>query len=344
MSKVIKNLTIAVLLMLFTVSCTQHKITSGSFIIAFGSCNNNHIENNMWQEIDQNKPDVWVWGGDIIYADNYDNDMDVIRDDYNALKSSPAYSKFIKYNTIIGSWDDHDYGLNDGGVEFAKKELSQQLFLDFMGVPSDDSRRKQQGIYSSHDYFVGKHKIKVIILDTRYFRSALSEDPNPASDKRYLPNKYGDGTMLGEQQWQWLVQELSDSSAEFTVIMSSIQILSPLHGFEKWANMPHELDKLESLIQTSQAQNIILISGDRHISEISKKTIKGLDYPLVDFTSSGLNRALNAEKIETNPYRIGDNVVVDNFGLLHFDFSNKTVLMEVRGKNNTVLKSYQQSY
>ena len=238
---------------------------------------------------------MWIWGGDIIYADNPDDDMDTIRDDYAVLKSSPAYSEFIKHNTIIGSWDDHDYGLNDGGVEFAKKELSQQLFLDFMDVPIGDPLRTQKGIYSSHSYTVDKHKVKVLILDTRYFRSAITSNPNPAPDKRYLPNKYGQGTMLGKQQWQWLAQELNDDSADFTVIMSSIQVLSPLHGFEKWANMPHELEKLENLIKSAKAHNIILLSGDRHISEITKKNIQGLSYPLIDFTSSGLNRALNLE-------------------------------------------------
>ncbi len=325
-------------------ACANHRVDDISFTLAFGSCNNNHIEKNLWHEIDQNNPNVWVWGGDIIYADNPENDMSIIRDGYEKLKQSPAYTKFRNQNTIIGSWDDHDYGLNDGGVEFEKKQESQQLFLDFMDVSKNDARRKQKGIYTSHDYEVGKHKIKIIILDTRYFRSGLTKDPKPAPDKRFMPNKYGDGTMLGTKQWVWLEQQLSQSQADFNVILSSIQVLSPYHGFEKWANMPHELEKLENLIKSTQAKNVILLSGDRHISEISKKNIEGLDYPLIDFTSSGLNRALNFEKVEDNPYRVGHNIVVDSFGLLHFDFEHNQVLMEIRGKNNTILMSYLQNY
>ena len=325
-------------------ACANHRVDKPSFTLAFGSCNNNHIEKNLWQEIQANNPDVWVWGGDIIYADNPDNDMSIIRSDYEKLKQSPAYKKFSQSNTIIGSWDDHDYGMNDGGVEFDKKQESQQLFLDFMGVVKDDKRRKQEGIYTSYDYAVGKHSIKIIILDTRYFRSSLTKDLNPAPDKRYLPNTYGEGTMLGAKQWQWLERELKQSNAEFNVILSSIQVLSPLHGFEKWVNMPHELDKLENLIKSSQAQSVILLSGDRHISEIAKKNINGLDYPLIDFTSSGLNRALNFEKNEPNPYRVGNNVVVDSFGLLHFDFENHRVVMEIRGEQNKLLKRFEQLY
>ncbi len=325
-------------------SCANHKVDDSSFILAFGSCNNNKIEKYLWQEINQNNPDVWVWGGDIIYADNPDNDMNIIRDDYEQLKNSPAYTKFRLDNTIIGSWDDHDYGLNDGGGEFEKKELSQQLFLDFMDVPKDDARRKHKGVYSSHDYAVGRYKIKIIILDTRYFRSHLTKNPNPTKIQRYIPNSYGDGTMLGIAQWNWLAAQLTQSHADFNVILSSIQVLSPYHGFEKWANMPHELDKLETLIMSSRAKNVILLSGDRHISEIAKKNIEGLNYPLIDFTSSGLNRALNFEKIEPNPYRVRSNVVQDSFGLLRFDFIHHRVVMEIRGEHNKLLKRFEQIY
>ena len=38
--------------------------------IAFGSCNMQHEPQPLWQEILRLQPlDLWVWGGDIIYAD-----------------------------------------------------------------------------------------------------------------------------------------------------------------------------------------------------------------------------------------------------------------------------------
>ena len=41
---------------------------------------------------------------------------------------------------IIGTWDDHDYGLNDAGKEYDGKDFSQQLMLDFLDEPSDSLR------------------------------------------------------------------------------------------------------------------------------------------------------------------------------------------------------------
>ena len=42
---------------------------------------------------------------------------------------------------IIGVWDDHDMGKNDGGSEFAFKDRNRDIFLDFIGEPKDSERR-----------------------------------------------------------------------------------------------------------------------------------------------------------------------------------------------------------
>ena len=44
-------------------------------------------------------------------------------------------------------WDDHDYGLNDGGKNYAFKKQAKELFLDFWDIPLDDVRRLRQGLY-----------------------------------------------------------------------------------------------------------------------------------------------------------------------------------------------------
>jgi len=85
-------------------------------------------------------------------------------------------------------------------------------------------------------------------------------------NKRYQPNKPGEGTILGEAQWKWFRKTLADSKADFTVIVSSIQLLSAEHGFEKWANFPMEREQFYHAIGDSGAKGVIVLSGDRHIS------------------------------------------------------------------------------
>ena len=311
-----------------------------NFVIAFGSCDNQNIENKMWTGILKNKPDVFIWGGDVIYNDT--EDMKRKKKIYQKQKNDPVYLDFIKKTEVIGTWDDHDYGENDGGADYKMRAVSQQLFLDFLDVPKDDIRRKRPGVYFAKDYRVNDHSIRIIVLDTRYFRSPLTRDHK--TRKRYKPNPYGEGTMLGEAQWKWLEQQLKESNADFNIIVSSIQFLSGEHGFETWANMPHEVDRLNRLITESQAKGVIILSGDRHIAEISAEHLNGLTYPVIDITSSGLTHSYSAYSGEPNRYRISNVVPEKNFGILKFRFRPKEVTFEIRGENNRLFESYTQKY
>lgn len=52
--------------------------------------------------------------------------------DYKTLKEHKDYANLVKSTAILGTWDDHDYGLNDGGEDYEMRIESQQLFLDFL--------------------------------------------------------------------------------------------------------------------------------------------------------------------------------------------------------------------
>lgn len=327
---------ISIILTIFN-SCAKKNNT---YVISFSSCDNQEIENKLWPEILKNDPNIFIWGGDIIYSDT--ENMQLMQKNYNKQKNNLVYLDFIKKIPVLGTWDDHDYGKNDAGKEYAKKDSVQQLFLDFFDIPKDDIRRKQQGVYFSKDVFLNKNSIKIIVLDTRYFRSELTKDT--ITKKRYKPNTNGKGTMLGKKQWEWLENQLSNSFFDFNIIVSSVQFLSYEHGFETWGNMPHEVKKLEKIIQESKSKGVIILSGDRHIAEISSKKLPNLNYPLIDITSSGMTHSYTSYKGEPNMYRISNVVSDKNFGILKFDLSNKIVTMEIRGINNKLYESFTQQY
>lgn len=310
------------------------------FNLAFGSCNKHDEPNNLWDDILVSNPDVWIWGGDIVYSDTYN--MKKLRRLYNKQNSVAGYAALKSKVPVIGTWDDHDYGVNDSGSDYSKKNESQQELLNFLGVPEDSPRRKQEGIYSSHDYNMAKGSLKIIVLDTRYFRTSLT--PSKLTGKRYEADNKKDATILGAQQWKWLENELTNSEADFNVIVSSIQVLSSEHGFETWGNFPEEAKKLMEVIVTSKANGVIILSGDRHISEFSKIDLEELNYPLIDFTSSGLTHSYDGFNGEPNPYRIGNVVSKKSFGLLRFNFETRKVQMQIKGDNGTILQELEQTY
>ncbi|SEA10083.1 alkaline phosphatase D family protein [Psychroflexus halocasei] len=325
-------------LSLIFLSCktTQKPSEDESFKIAFGSCNLQDKDQSYWEFIGSENPDIFIWGGDNIYADT--KDMVEMERMYNQQKTNAYYQKFIYQidNKVYGTWDDHDYGLNDGGVNWEYKDESQQLLLDFLDV-KDLERRNRKGVYSSETFKVKDHKIKVIILDTRYFRSDLQKSSNQS--KRYKASQDAELTLLGEKQWKWLDEELNESNADYHLIVSSIQVLSHQHGFETWGNFPTEVKKLENLLVKHQVKNPLILSGDRHISEFSQKEIDGLDVPLTDFTSSGLTHAYTSFSGEENQYRVGKVVPKISYGLIEFDFEKNQLLLEIKStKNNKQLQ------
>ena len=308
--------------------------------IAFGSCNNQKLENHLWKEIIKHKPVAWLWGGDNTYSDT--DDMTILWNDYQTVLKNEGYQALQKTAKIFATWDDHDYGLNDGGASFYAKESSEKVFWDFLGIPQNDKKRRQKGIYNSGILKTPNGTVKIIMLDTRYFRTDLTKSKD--KQKRYVPNTYGQGTILGDAQWKWLENELKTSKADFNIINSSIQVLSFEHGFETWGNMPHEVDKLKNIIKTSGAKGVLLLSGDRHISEFSKTSVDGMTYPLIDFTCSGLTHAYEGFKSEQNKYRVGQVVPKISYGLLSFDFKNKEITMQIRGKGDSLFQELKQRY
>ena len=261
---------------------------------------------------------------------------------FNKTKEDPDYSNFEEKVDVTGTWDDHDYGLNDGGSEWFLKDSVQQILLDFLGVDEQDPRRRRKGVYHVKTVETEEGEIKIIVLDTRYFRSPLT--PDPTGEKRYVPNPYGQGTMLGEKQWQWLQEQLSSSSADFHLIVSSIQFLSGEHGFESWSNMPHEVDRMIALLERERPKGALFLSGDRHIAEISSRSVDSLRYPLIDFTSSGMTHSYSSFSGEPNRYRISKVVSDKNFGVLKFNFAENRVRMEIRSVENEVLTEHSQIY
>jgi len=319
---------------------TNTDVFEDDLIIAFGSCNRQNSENKLWRPILENKPLAWIWAGDAIYSDT--DDMELMAFHYEQQKNQKGYDSLKARVRVFGTWDDHDYGLNDAGTEYVAKAESQQLFLDFLGIKKDDKRRQRQGVYYSDSIVSKKGSVKIIVLDTRYFRTALTESSD--AEIRYQPNTYGEGTILGDTQWLWLESELKNSTTDFNLIVSSIQFLSNKHGFETWGNMPHEVEKLNDIIGSSGAKGVLILSGDRHISEFSKTNIEGLSYPLIDFTSSGLTHSYSSFESEPNPYRVGHVVSDISFGLLKVNFETKTVVMQMRGENNKKQQELTQAY
>ena len=306
--------------------------------IGFGSCLKQNKPMPIFKSIKSENFDLFLMIGDNVYGDSNTENLKELKSAYKLQKQNFDKMNFdFPFEAI---WDDHDYGLNDGGKEYLFKEGSKQLFLDFWGIPLNDPRRYREGLY--HDIsmnFKGK-KIQLVFLDTRTFRDGLkpTDKKGFAGKERYLPFKDSSLTMLGIKQWQWLVKKMSEP-VDYRIIISSIQFLPVGHGWESWYNLPLERERMIELIDNAKSEHTIVLSGDRHRGGLYQlKTDQG--NLISEMTSSSLNASFpNSE--EAGPLRIGDTFVEENYGAIYLDGVKNTLTVMLKNMDGKILQSLQ---
>ncbi len=299
--------------------------------LACGSCHKPKPSSPIWKSITADKPQGFIFMGDNIYADT--EDPDVMRRRYKSLVTLPDYAAFAATTPIYPTWDDHDYGKNDAGAEYPMKKQAQEIFFNTFNFPNDHPARKTPGVYHSTTMGPKGKRLQIILLDTRYFRT-----PNilvrENGRKKYYPQTDKNATMLGSAQWDWLKKQLHQP-ADLRILVSSIQVIPTNHRFEKWANMPNERARLFNLLRDTKAGPTILLSGDRHLAEISTlaPAKSGLNFPLVELTSSGMTHA--GASSYPSDFRIKDTYYSKrNYGLIDIDWSPKKPIVTLPIKSH----------
>ena len=307
-------------------------------VVAFGSCANQDAPQPLWPVIASNSPELFLFMGDNIYANR--PEQKPMSQQYWKLTKISTFKNFREKVPFLVTWDDGDYGQSDGGADYSEKEVSKKEFLNFWPYVKDSLGFNQGGIY--HAKIIGGVKkkqpsLQVIMLDTRYFRSPLKPNPDVEKEplKQYIPNEDPKATMLGEQQWIWLEEQLK-RPADVRFIVSSIQFIPEQHGFEKWANMPKEKERFINLLKKTQAKNVFILSGDRHIGIISKQEIKGYG-PLYEITASSINK--NSTLEETDTAYIGKPFLQENFGVALLQWKNRKVTFQLKNIKNEIINS-----
>jgi alkaline phosphatase D len=249
------------------------------------------------------RPDVMIWLGDNIYY----READWLTE--NGMRYRNAHSRSLaELQPLLASthhyaiWDDHDYGPNDSDRTFRLRETALRVFQDYWANPTYGTT-DTPGVFGRFEW----GDVEFFLLDDRFHRS-----PNrmPAS-----PDK----VMLGEAQMRWLMESLRSSDATFKIIASGSQMLNPLTFYEGWGMFPDEQARLLSFIRDTRINGVMFLSGDRHHTELIRRTDLGT-YPLYDFTSSPLTSGGGRNEREANnPARVPGTWVTDairNFGLI----------------------------
>lgn len=308
--------------------------------IAFGSCNTAEDAIPILETVASEQHDLFMYIGDNVYGDarSFDATLPELREAYHMLADRPEFQALRAALPMLATWDDHDYGMNDMGRDFAFKGFAQTLFLDFWRAPADDARRRRPGIYEARTFGPEGRRTQIIMLDTRYFRSGLTptDERGATGKERYIPSADPDQTMLGEAQWAWLEEQLSQP-ADLRLVVSSIQVHADGHGWEAWRTMPLERTRLYDLIGETGANGVVLVSGDRHSSGLYVRDDVA-PYPLYEITSSALNMSFRDENNEPGPHRIGDMYAPVNYGVIAVDWEGGELALQIKDIDGDVVR------
>ena len=303
--------------------------------LGFGSCLHQDRSMAILNTIEKKELDLFMFIGDNVYGDQEDGELDKLirtyKQQYNNLED------FLKNVSTEFIWDDHDFGLNDGGSNYRYKDTAKELFLETWQIPENDPRRQRDGLY--FDKMVKKNglKIHLIFLDNRTFKSEwkLTDEFNKEGKERYVEDFNPEKTLLGKKQWSWLKDKLKVDS-NIKIILSSLQILSLGHGWESWDKFPLERSRFFNLIDESNVSNIFILSGDRHRGGFYQfKTADNKN--IYEFTSSSLNLPIPFNTEEEGPLRIGSTYREANFGVVRI-FEDE-VVMELTSHTGEVVNS-----
>lgn len=312
-----------------TQSLWQHRTEPPNFTFSIGSCaytNDSTYDrpgvpygkgNEIFTQIASSNSEFMLWLGDNIYLREADwTSKTGIYYRYTHFKSMPEIQKLWKSMHHYAIWDDHDFGPNDADRSFVNKDITLKAFQDFWGNQSFGINGKK-GITSMFSF----NDADFFLLDNRYYRS-----PNQ--------RKTGERHILGNEQIEWLIDNLVNSKATFKFVAIGGQFVSDAAVYENHATFPDERNRIISLIDQEKIKNVIFLNGDRHKTEMSKiTTANGID--IYEYTSSPLSSKSYNTSDEPNTLRIeGTHVSTQNYGQIELSGTSEERVAVMRCFNS----------
>lgn len=236
--------------------------------VAFLSCVNDTTD-PIWQEMARHDLNLLCFGGDTPYADT-GNLLD-LRNKHRHLLQRPALAALGRSVPFVGTWDDHDFGLNNANGKSAAelKENTRRAFIEYR--VQDQYGSGDEGIYQKAD----RGAMEVFLLDARWYSQT---GPSPISPKQ--------STCFGNDQWQWLLESLRNSEAPFKVLLQG-QIWQDKKNRETDDMHTYyaERDALLDFIKKERIPGVVLVGGDIHVSRHLVHPLR-VGYDLHDFIIS----------------------------------------------------------
>ena len=253
-----------------------------NFRVLIGSCMNDGEKSEeieaIWSRALEREPDAMFLIGDNVYADWVNgrylapaNGAQLWRRYAETMSRLPVY-RWKRLVPILATWDDHDFGVNDGDRRHPYKDEARAVFMSFFPQEAGLSSAwtSGPGVASRWNAF----GFVFHFLDARSFRAPRNESTSAPQPQ----------TQLGEEQEAWLLSGLEPQKLNF--LIKGDQWWGAYHRFESYeGSHPQGFQSWLSRLRENGATTVMM-SGDRHLSEVMKISKEVLGYETYELTAS----------------------------------------------------------
>jgi alkaline phosphatase D len=298
-------------------------------VFTFGSCIENMRTDSIFLVMQQHHPDLFLHLGDWTYPDHedypeephgghnyfYSATYPKVEEAYRVRYSMPLMSAFLAQTPADFIHDDDDFVFDGNSLHTQSGSMMVEGHNVLFENPLPDNARANaikgylehfphypvndpvNGLY--HSYRMGN--IEIFFLDSRADRDSENDAFKIKNGKiKFAPD--ADHSLLGKEQMQWLLDGLSNSTADWKFILSgtnfnmayrrTLDLALLLQNQEvkpgmtggmiasslaaMWIGYPHDQAKLINYLADNKIKNVVLLSGDAHCSAIDDGANSGI--------------------------------------------------------------------
>ena len=255
---------------------------------------------SIFKTILESEPDYMIWTGNTAHLRESDwTTQSGYLKRFSTARAVPELQALLANVPNIAIWAEHDYATKNVGKYYANRGFAEQAFKAFWPQPSQIS-----GLPGVMTRF--RHSdVDFILLDVRSHRiNSVKSDSFPK--------------ILGDEQIEWLRQELIASTATFKVVVAGAPILNPAENPANLSAANYEQNKLLEMLRSERIQGLFFISGGKTNGELTR-LVHANSYNIYDLTVGPIT-AIPAESDELNFFRMpGTNTLERQYALLDFE-------------------------
>lgn len=213
---------------------------------------------------------------------------------------------------FINIWDDHEsandsykdgaenHDPNSEGLWTDRKNNSALAYHEWLPI-----RSPQPGQGSIYRAFQFGDLINLPMVDTRI----EGRDEQGGSAEANDPTR----SILGPLQYNWLVNNLVNSTAQWNIVGNQVMI-APLLVFgnavnyDQWDGYAYEREKLLQVVVDSNVNNFIVLTGDIHTSWVNDIPLSNYDASTC-IGSAGVEFVVTSVTSESFPFNVGSSLI-----------------------------------